>query len=116
MKALNILATVTLLTGCITGNPWQQFMLNSESSWKNKTFSVVTNELEKYGHKRITPEGGYALPNGNQQHEFLWRTYDKSWSKDEKSTCYIIFEVNPKTNKVVAVGGKGGTYACAWGG
>ncbi len=84
-------------------------MTNTEHHYGGKEFSEVKKQLGKGGRYETTPEPGYKLPNGNRQHEFNWGTINDS-------TCTLILEVESHTNKVVSVGGKGGLYACYWGG
>jgi len=98
----------TFLVAC-TGNPWQQFMINTVHRYQDKDFSEVKKDLEQGGRYETTPESGYDLPNGNRQHEFDWGTRNNQ-------TCTLLLEVNNSTNTVVSVGGKGGLYACHWGG
>ena len=109
MKKLLALFIVFSLAGCITGNPWQQFMTNTEHNFKGKDFTEVKKQLAEGGRQETTPASGYKLPNGNRQHEFDWGTRNYA-------TCTLILEVENETNKIVLVGGKGGLYACHWGG
>ena len=109
MKVILSLAIVIFLSGCITGNPWEQFMTNTEHNYNGKDFIEVKARLVQGGRYETTPESGYLLPNGNRQHEFDWGTRNGS-------TCILILEVENSTNRIVSVGGKGGLYACYWGG
>ena len=109
MKAYILIATLMLLSGCITGNPWAQFMTNIEHHYKGRDYSEAKEELAQGGRYEITPEGGYDLPNGNRQHEI-------DWGSRKGATCSLILEVDSQSGKIVSVGGKGGMYACQWGG
>jgi len=117
MKILLVFIAMVFVSGCITGNPWQQFMHNSENRWKDKNYFEVREEMLSIGREEITPKEGYILPNGNRQHEFFWGERESRWSaSNEKVSCTLIFEVDTKRNAVVLVGAKGGLYACFWGG
>lgn len=109
MKAYIFIATLMLLTGCITGNPWEQFMANVEHYYKGRDYSEAKEELALGGRYEITPEDGYELPNGNRQHEIDWGTR-------KGATGTLIMEVDSQPRKIVSAGGKGGMYACQWGG
>jgi len=110
MQMNKILATIllsVLVSGCITGNPWQQFLGNIQS-FVGEDFQTLKKDLESGGRYEITKNGGYPLPNGNRQHEFWWGGL--------KEKCILLIEVDSSSNKVVSVGGKGATKECQWGG
>jgi len=107
-KLLMISLIFINISGCITGNPWQQFLWNIQS-FVGTDFESLKSQLKVGGRNEITTNGGYMLPNGNRQHEF-------SWGGQHNKNCILLIEEDAKTHRVVSVGGKGATTECQWGG
>lgn len=108
-KFLITLILTAFLVGCV-GNPWEQFLGNIQM-FVGENFQTLKKELRHGGISELTENGGYLLPNGNIQHEFLWW-----WSNKKGLRCILLIEESQETHKVVVVGGKGDTIACRWGG
>lgn len=99
-----VVAGVALI-GC-TGNPYKQFHSHIKTAL-GQSIETVQRSCEKhcgsYGHGLVVRTG--TMMNGNELYERVDRN-------TPEKRCIVLYEVNPQTRTVVAVGMKGDTEMC----